>query len=150
MWNPQSKNTKLGQKIYLERYSNRSRFKRFHSGTQKSAQKSEAGFQFLVSPLHLAVGLEKPDGRLTEIPSRRQNSTQNLALNWGPLSDTVSWGMPWRWKSLCRGTKLSILKEVVDNNEYCGEAILRGKDQNHEEKNHEKCEIKCDMGQKGD
>ena len=38
----------------------------------------------------------KPEDRLTEAPTRLQNSFQNIDVNWGPWSETMSVGSPWK------------------------------------------------------
>ena len=66
----------------------------------------------------------KPEDKLTDVPSSVQKAFQNLAVNWGPLSETISLGIPCSlttWVinscavseaegSLVRGTKCTALE----------------------------------------
>ena len=51
------------------------------------------------------------EDRLTEAPTRLQNSLQKTDVNWGPQSETTSVGRPWRQKTWWRASSAVSLAE---------------------------------------
>lgn len=88
-------------------------------------QAPQRGFQLLIQPFCLAIGLG------VEAPSWEQNSVQNAETNWGLRSETRSTWIPWRRKTFCSMSCAVSLPNgslsEAPNPEVCGsDAPLRG------------------------
>lgn len=82
-------------------------------GSWEQRRKRSVSSSWLRCSLWPLVWVWNPEDKLTEIPSKWQNSAQNLAVNWGPQFPKMLWGRPCSLKTLMRSLSVSLVEESL-------------------------------------